>query len=316
MSYWVGVWKRLRHHKLAVAGFAVFVTLVLTSAFVPLISPYGVEDMDLESLFAPPSRAHPFGTDELGHDVFVRIMYGGRISLFVGVAAATSSALLGTAIGLVSGFAGGWVDSLLMRFTDMMLSVPTIPVLLIGAMFLGSGLTNIIIILAIFGWMSTARLVRGVTLSLREQPFVEAARAAGAGTLRILVRHMLPNLIPIVIVAATLGVSSAILAESALSYLGLGIQPPTPSWGNMLQRAMDYILGAGGDYGQPWWLTVFPGLFILLAVLSVNFMGDGLRDAIDPRLVLGSQAGSGASAADERGGARSPQAVDAAGKAD
>ncbi|MGE5592451.1 MAG: ABC transporter permease [Betaproteobacteria bacterium] len=288
MSYWRGVWKRVQHHKLAVAGFAVFATLVLASALVPLISPHDIEDMDLENLFAPPSRSHPFGTDELGHDVFVRIMYGGRISLFVGVAAATSAALLGTAVGLVSGFAGGWVDSVLMRFTDMMLSVPTIPVLLIGAMFLGSGLANIIIILAVFGWMPTARLVRGVTLSLREQPFVEAARAAGASPLRILARHMLPNLVPIVIVAATLGVSSAILAESALSYLGLGIQPPTPSWGNMLQRAMDYILGAAGEWGQPWWLTVFPGLFILLAVLSVNFMGDGLRDAIDPRLVLGS----------------------------
>jgi peptide/nickel transport system permease protein len=159
-------------------------------------------------------------------------------------------------------------------------------------MFLGGGLTNIIVILTIFGWMSTARLVRGMTLSLREQPFVEAARASGTKTWKILWKHMLPNLFPIVIVAATLGVSSAILSESALSYLGLGIQPPTPSWGNMLQRAMDYILGAGGDYGRPWWLTVFPGLFVLLAVLSVNFMGDGLRDALDPKMVFQTTTGA------------------------
>ncbi|MEA4883249.1 MAG: ABC transporter permease [Clostridia bacterium] len=286
MSNWKSIWKRLKRHKLAAVGFGVFCTLVITAIIVPCISPYRIDDMDLMNVFSPPSRVHPFGSDELGHDVLVRIMYGGRISLFVGVAAAVSSALVGTLIGVVSGFVGGMVDGVLMRFTDLMLSVPTLPVLLIGAMFLGGGLANIIVILTIFGWMSTARLVRGMTLSLREQPFVEAARASGSKTGRILWKHMLPNLFPIVIVSATLGVSSAILAESALSYLGLGIQPPTPSWGNMLQRSMDYILGAGGDYGRPWWLTVFPGLFVLLAVLSVNFMGDGLRDALDPRMVV------------------------------
>jgi peptide/nickel transport system permease protein len=292
MTGWRNVWKRLKRHKLAAVGMGVFVTLLAASIVVPWISPYEIDDMDLWNLFAPPSKAHPFGTDELGHDVLVRIMYGGRISLFVGIAAAVSSAFLGTLVGVVSGFSGGIVDGILMRFTDLMLSVPTVPVLLIGAMFLGGGLTNIIVILTIFGWMSTARLVRGMTLSLREQPFVEAARASGTKTRKILWKHMLPNLFPIVIVAATLGVSSAILSESALSYLGLGIQPPTPSWGNMLQRAMDYILGAGGDYGRPWWLTVFPGLFVLLAVLSVNFMGDGLRDALDPKMVFQTTTGA------------------------
>ncbi len=314
MTGWRNVWKRLKRHKLAAIGMGVFLALLVAAIIVPWISPYEIDDMDLWNLFAPPSKAHPFGTDELGHDVLVRIMYGGRISLFVGIAAAASSAFLGTLVGVVSGFSGGIVDGILMRFTDLMLSVPTVPVLLIGAMFLGGGLTNIIVILTIFGWMSTARLVRGMTLSLREQPFVEAARASGTKTWKILWKHMLPNLFPIVIVAATLGVSSAILSESALSYLGLGIQPPTPSWGNMLQRAMDYILGAGGDYGRPWWLTVFPGLFVLLAVLSVNFMGDGLRDALDPKMVFQTTTGAAEPADDsvdaELGEAEEPEPVE------
>jgi peptide/nickel transport system permease protein len=284
-SYWQLVWLKFKSHKLAMIGAVILLAIVAFSVFGPLFVKVGYDDMDFSSLFSPPlTRGHPLGTDELGHDVLVRIMYGGRISLFVGFASSIITTLIGTLIGLLSGFYGGIVDRFLMRFVDVMLSIPMFPILLTLTLVFGSGIMNIILVLTVFGWMGVARLVRGLVLSIRETEYVMSARAMGVRSVRIILRHVLPNVIPIVIVSATLNMSYAILAESSLSYLGLGIQPPMPSWGNMLQRAMNYVLGTATGV-SPWWLTFFPGFFIFLTVLNVNFLGDGLRDALDPKFV-------------------------------
>ncbi len=284
-SYWQLVWVKFRSHKLAMFGAVVLIIVVAFTIFGPLFVEVGYEDMDFSSLFKPPlSQGHPLGTDELGHDVLVRVMYGGRISLFVGFASSVITTLVGTLIGLLSGFYGGLIDRFLMRFVDVMLSIPMFPILLTLTLVFGSGIMNIILVLTVFGWMGVARLVRGLVLSIRETEYVMSARAMGVRSARIILRHVLPNVIPIVIVSATLNMSYAILSESSLSYLGLGIQPPMPSWGNMLQKAMNYILGTATG-ANPWWLTFFPGFFIFLTVLSVNFLGDGLSDALDPKFV-------------------------------
>ncbi|MGJ8455185.1 ABC transporter permease [Pseudothermotoga sp. U03pept] len=285
-SYWQLVRRRFLKHRLAFVGL---VTLLLVAIF-SLVGPFLVkttyDEFDLTAIFAPPfSQHHLFGTDELGRDVLVRLMYGGRISLFVGFVSSLITTGIGLLIGLLSGYFGGIVDRLLMRFVDVMLSVPLFPVLLILTMVFGSGLTNTILVLSVFGWMGVSRLVRGVVLSLRESDYVMAARVLGTSRIKILFKHILPNVMPITIVSATLNLSYAILSESSLSYLGLGIQPPTPSWGNMLQRSMNYILSTGHSSVVPWWLVFFPGFMIFITVLSVNFLGDGLRDALDPKFV-------------------------------
>jgi peptide/nickel transport system permease protein len=205
-------------------------------------------------------------------------MYAGRISLVVGYVTAVGVSIVGALLGALAGFYGGWVDSVLMRFVDILIAVPTLPLyLILAALIPGGGVGRIVLIFTVFGWTTVARLVRGQILSLKGQDFVEAGRAMGASDVRIILRHLIPNALAPVIVAATLTVGNAILGESALSYLGLGIQPPIPSWGNMLQRAQEYLLKAS-------WLAVFPGIFIFVTVLSFNFLGDGLRDALDPRL--------------------------------
>jgi peptide/nickel transport system permease protein len=214
----------------------------------------------------------------LGRDVLTRIMYAGRISLVVGYVVALAISVVGALVGAIAGFYGGWLDSLLMRLVDMLISIPLLPLyLILAALIPGGGVGRIVLIFTVFGWTTVARLVRGQILSLKTADFVEAGRAMGASESRIILRHLIPNAMAPVIVAATLTVGNAILAESGLSYLGLGIQPPIPSWGNMLQRAQEYLLKAS-------WLAVFPGLFIFFTVLSFNFVGDGLRDALDPRL--------------------------------
>lgn len=277
-GYWQIAWRRLRKHHLATGGATVIVLLVLLSIAAPWIAPYRFEDIDLLNRFARPfSPGHPLGTDDLGHDVLTRLLYAGRVSLIVGFAAAISTVAVGTLVGVVAGFYGRVVDNVLMRLTDIVLTLPVFGVLLLLGRYFGGGILPIVAIIGLLGWTVTGRLVRGEVLRLKGQDFTDAARAMGAGDTRIILRHLLPNSIAPIIVAATLGVGGAILTEAALSYFGVGIQPPTPSWGNMLQNAQSYL------WTSPW-LAFWPGMMIFLTVLCFNFFGDGLRDALDPRL--------------------------------
>jgi len=278
-SYWQIAWRRFKHHRVALLGGAVILIFLLLAIFAPYLTPYSFEQIDLLNRKAPPTLKHPLGTDDLGHDVLTRLLYAGRISLTVGFSAAITSAVFGTLIGSLAGFYGRWLDNILMRITDIMLSIPDLPVIIILARYMGGSVLGIVFVLTLFAWMGTARLVRGEILKLRNQDFTEAARAMGASDARILARHLIPNALAPVIVAATLTVGSAILLEAALSFLGVGIQPPTPSWGNMLQNAQGFIWTAP-------WLAVWPGAMIFLTVLCFNFLGDGLRDALDPRLKI------------------------------
>lgn len=278
-GYWEIAWRRFKKHRTAMFGGVVILLFIATAVFASVLTPYKFDQIDLYNRKAAPSWQHPMGTDELGHDVLTRLLHAGRISLTVGFVAAITAVILGTLVGATSGYFGGWPDNLLMRFTDIMFSIPDLPVLIVLARYMGGSVVGIIIVLSVFAWMGPARLVRGELLRLRTQDFTDAARALGASDSRILFRHMIPNALAPVIVAATLTVGGAILSEAALSFLGIGIQPPTPSWGNMLQNAQDFI------WTTPW-LAVWPGAMIFLTVLCFNFLGDGLRDALDPRLKL------------------------------
>jgi peptide/nickel transport system permease protein len=275
---WQLAWRRFRAHRLAVASVAILLTLAMLAAAAPFISHHDPERPLLNDIFLSPSFAHPMGTDSLGRDLATRILYGGRISLTVGVLAMTVAMTLGILIGGVAGFYGGAVDGLLMRFVDMMLSFPRLFLLILFSVAFHGALIMVVVVLGGLSWMTVARLVRGAFLSLKQREYVEAARSVGARNQSLIWRHILPNALAPVIVAATLGVASAIIAESTLSFLGLGIQPPTPSWGNMLKDAPSEMAIAP-------WTAVFPGLAIFLAVVSINFIGDGLRDALDPRHV-------------------------------
>ena len=280
-TQWGMAFERFRAHRPAVVGIAVLSALALLCAAAPLVSPYDPEKTALLLIYEPPSPAHPFGTDGIGRDLATRILYGGRVSLSIGLLAVAVAVSLGTLVGVIAGFYGRWVDSVLMRFVDMMYSFPRLFLLILfGVIFKGMTLPVIVTVLGLLSWMSTSRLVRASFLSLKQREFVEAARSIGASDRRIIVRHILPNSLAPIIVAATLGVAAAIIAESTLSFLGLGIQPPTPSWGNMLKDAPS-------EMDKAPWMAIFPGLSIFLAVVSINFIGDGLRDAFDPRHVLG-----------------------------
>lgn len=277
-SYWQVAWRRFLRHRLALIGGAVALALTLMAVLAPWLAPHAADRINLSDRWVPPRLANPFGTDELGRDVLTRIMFAGRVSLVVGYVTAIAISIVGAFVGAIAGFYGGWLDSVLMRLVDVLIAVPLLPLyLILAALIPGGGVGRIVLIFTAFGWTTVARLVRGQVLSLKGQDFVEAGRAMGASEARIILRHLIPNALAPVIVAATLTVGNAILAESGLSYLGLGIQPPTPSWGNMLQRSQEYLLKAS-------WLAVFPGVFIFITVLSFNFLGDGLRDALDPRL--------------------------------
>jgi peptide/nickel transport system permease protein len=271
------VWQRLKNNRIAMAGIAVVVFLFVLSLLAPWLTPYDPEAIDAWNVLMPPSPDHLFGTDELGRDVLTRVLYGARISLKVGFVAVGIAIMIGTAAGLLAGYYGGWLDALLMRFVDIMLCFPTFFLILAVIAMLEPSIWTIMAIIGLTGWMGVARLVRAEVLSLREREFVMAARALGASDLRIIVRHILPNALSPVLVSATLGVAGAILTESALSFLGIGVQPPIPSWGNILTSGKDYIEFA-------WWLSLFPGLAILVTVLSYNLVGEGIRDALDPRL--------------------------------
>jgi peptide/nickel transport system permease protein len=269
------VWRQLRRHRPAMASLVVFVVIAVACLAAPLIAPYRFDAIDLSGLRQAPSLHHLMGTDNLGRDLFSRVLYGGRISILIGLLSAALATGAGTLVGAVAGYYGGFVDSLLMRFTDVAYAIPTLPLLIVLASYTQADATSIAVIIGLLSWMGTARVVRAEVLSLKTMPFVEAARALGAPTRRIIGRHVLPNAVGPIVVGATLAVGNAIIAESSLSFLGLGVQAPVPTWGNLLQDATSSM----ATYP---WLTIFPGLAILVVVLAVNFLGDGLQDALDP----------------------------------
>ena len=268
--------ERFNENRFAAAGLVVIVALFLVSLSASFITPYYPDAIDAWHVLLPPSADHWFGTDELGRDVFTRVIYGARVSLKVGFVAVGIAVLIGTVVGLFAGFYGGWVDSLLMRVVGIMLCFPTFFLILAVIAMLEPSIWYIMVIIGLTGWMGVARLVRAEVLSLKSRDFISAARVLGASDRRIIFRHILPNALSPVLVSATLGVAGAILTESALSFLGIGVQPPTPSWGNILTSGKDYIEFA-------WWLSLFPGVAILVTVLSYNLVGEGIRDALDPR---------------------------------
>ncbi len=275
-GYWAGVWRRFKKHRLAMVSWYFLLTLVVAVVVVPEILPYRYDQVSLQERFLPPSWHHPFGTDELGRDVFTRVLHGGRVSLAVGFSVALSSMLLGGFAGCASGYVGGAADNLMMRVVDIAQSLPRVAVLLVLSKVLGGGMFNLIMVLVLLEWTDVARLARGVVLSVKAQPYIDAARAGGISDVRILTRHLLPNTMAPLIVSATLDAGRAIRSETTLSFLGLGIAPPLSSWGNLLSNASAYYFTAP--------LLVFiPGLFIFVTLLSFNLLGDGLRDAMDPR---------------------------------
>jgi len=271
------LWKRLKRNRLALTGGATVILLFLIAMLSSIISPYDPNEIDRAHILEPPSIHHLLGTDDLGRDVLSRMIYGSRISLAVGFIAVGIATVIGIFFGALSGYYGGWIDRIIMRFVDIMLSIPTFFLILAVIAFIGPGIWNIMIVIGLTSWMGVARLVRAEFLSLKEREFVLAARALGASNMRIILHHIMPNSMAPVFVSAVLGVASAILVESALSFLGIGVQPPTPSWGNILTLGKDNIEIA-------WWLSVFPGMAILITVLAYNLVGEGLRDALDPRL--------------------------------
>lgn len=277
-SYGLRALRRFLRHRLAVAGLVFLLLMAVVVIVGPMLSPYEFDQQDFALIGSPGpiGREHWLGTDELGRDMLTRLIQGGSVSLAVGLAGAVLATLVGTTIGALSGFYRGWTDALLMRFTDVMLSIPTLPLVLLLSGLFRPGPTLLVGIVGALIWMGTARLVRSQFLALREREFVEAARALGAGGPRLMLRHILPNAVGPITVAATLAVGHAILLESTLSFLGFGIQPPVPSWGNLLNTASSWLSVAP-------WLAIPPGLCILFTVLSVNFLGDGLRDALEPR---------------------------------
>jgi len=289
-SLWAESWRRFKRHRLAYWSLWLLAALVLAVLVGPLFYKVGINDVDFKARLATPSLQHPMGTDDLGRDILARVLYGGRISLAVGLAAMLMAVTVGVFIGAVAGMARGWVDAALMWLTDLFLSLPQLPLLLLliflfreplkAAFGLEAGIfILIVLVIGGFRWMPVARLVRAQFFSLREKEFVEAARALGASVPRQVMRHILPNSLGPVIVAGTIDIAAAIIAESTLSFLGLGFPPDIPTWGRILYDGRDYM-----DLAMHW--ALFPGIAIFLTVLTINFIGDGLRDALDPRRVL------------------------------
>ena len=283
------VWRRFRRHRLGLLGITVIGLIAVACILAPWIAPYTFDKPDTANMMGAPSASHWLGTDELGRDVLSRLLYAGRISLLVSLVATLLSIVIGVLVGSIAAYFGGALDTLLMRFTDIMLSLPSLPLLLIFSKTLrdfgplrralgdNTSVVIIITVLTIFGWMNVARLVYGSVLSLKAREFTEASRALGASSFRIIFTHLVPNSAAPIIVAMTLGIGSRIIAEASLSFLGLGLVPPNPSWGSMLSGVQAYM------FRNPW-LAFYPGLTILIVVLAINFAGDALRDALDPRL--------------------------------
>jgi len=267
---------RALRNPLAFWGLVIIAVVLALALLAPLLAPYDPDAIDVKSILLPPSTAHWMGTDGLGRDVFSRMLFGSRISLLVGFVAVGIATLIGVILGAISGYYRGWVDVLIMRLVDVMLSIPTFFLILAVIAFLTPSIWNIMIVIGLTSWMGVTRLVRAEFLSLREREFVLASATLGARDHRLIFRHLLPNSLTPVIVSSVLGVASAVLVESGLSFLGLGVQPPQASWGNILTEGKEYIQFA-------WWLSFFPGMAILLTVLGYNLLGEGLRDALDPR---------------------------------
>lgn len=286
-TMWTMVWRRFRRHPGALVGAIVLTLLVMSTLLVPL-SPYDPEVSDLASKLQPPSWEHPFGTDSLGRDMLTRVLYGGRISLFVGLMVVVITLVIGVPVGAIAGYFGGWIDNFLMRVIDAMLALPSLLILiLLGAILREievpfiekNNVLSIAMVIGLLSWMTVARLVRAIFLTLRELEYIQAARALGASNIRIMLSEILPNGLGPIIVESTLEIGWAIMEESGLSFLGFGIRPPTPSWGNLLSNAQEHLT-------QHPWLAIFPGVMIFLTIISVNYIGDGMRDALDPYKVL------------------------------
>ena len=281
---WQLAWEKFAKNKVAITGAILFILIVIFVSIYPLISPYKMLEFELNTKNQPPSTENLLGTDELGRDVLLRLALGGRISILVGLMAAGVTVVLGTIIGGVAGFYGGWIDNLLMRFAEIVYSIPFYPtVISISAalMFRSTSTNKIFIVMLLIGilrWPSLARIVRGQILSLREQEFMLATEVLGLSNLSKIVRHLIPNVFPYIIVNGTLSMASAILAEASLSFIGLGVVPPTPTWGNMVERARNPQV-----FNNYYWMWVPPGMMIMLTVVSINLLGEGLRDALDPK---------------------------------
>lgn len=271
------VWKRLRKNKLALVGLGIIIVLILIAIFADFIAPYSFDEQNLQATLQFPSSKHIFGTDEFGRDIFSRIVFGSRISFQVGFIAVSIAVILGGILGAMAGYYGGIIDNIIMRAMDMLLAIPQILLAIAIVAALGPGLVNLMIAVGISSIPGYARIVRASVLSIKDQEFVEAARAAGSSNTRIIFKHIIPNVMAPIIVQATLGVALAILTAAGLSFIGLGISPPTPEWGSMLSGGRGYIR----DY---WYMTLFPGLAIVITIFGLNVLGDGLRDALDPRL--------------------------------
>lgn len=271
------IWIRLKHNTLAIAGGFLVCSVFIVALLSPALAPYNPNEIDRNSILSPPSSEHILGTDDLGRDVLSRMIYGSRVSLLVGFVAVGLSIIIGIVLGSIAGYYSGIADRIIMRFVDVMLSIPSFFLILTVIAFIGPNIWNIMIVIGVTSWMGVARLVRAEFLSLRSREYVLSAQSLGLNRTRTIVIHMLPNSLAPVLVSAILGVASAILVESSLSFLGLGVQPPTASWGNILTLGKSNIEIA-------WWLSVFPGLAILITVLGYNLLGEGLRDALDPRI--------------------------------
>ena len=272
--------RRFLRHRMAVMGAVILLVLSFAAIAAPVISPHDPVDVDIVAIKKPPTPDHLLGTDYAGRDVLSRLIWGGRVSISVGLVAAAIGVTIGTVMGLTSGFGGGWIDFWLQRVTDVVMTIPTFMITITLVAVLGPSIFNIMFVIGVFGWTGVCRLVRGETLSVRERDFVLASRCLGASSVRIMFRHILPNVVAPITVAGTFMIAGAILSEAGLSFLGLGVKMPTPTWGNMLTNAQSITILES----MPWlWLP--PGLMITLVVLSINFLGDALRDALDPRLL-------------------------------
>ncbi len=278
-SVWKIAWKRLVKNRLALVGLSIVLIIIFIAIFANYIAPYDPLKVDLSKYLLPPSRDHLLGTDEFGRDILSRIIFGARVSLQIGFFAQVISISLGTVLGLLAGFYGGWVDDLIMRIVEILFAFPFLLFVIAVVAVFGPGIQNLYLAVALIGWAGVSRIVRGQVLSLRERDFVVSARAVGAGTWRILFKHILPNALSPIIIEATLGMGGMIMLEAGLSFLGLGVQAPTPSWGSMVQAGLAYMRSA-------WWYPVFPGIVIMIVVFGFNLLGDGLRDALDPRLYI------------------------------
>lgn len=276
-SLWLNAWVRLKRNKRAMFGLYFFFFLVIVALIAPLLFPEGYDVQIIDDQYLAPSWEHPFGTDNVGRDILARICYGAKISLQLGLISVAISFVVGGIIGAVSGFYGGWVDNIIMRIMDIVQSIPNILLAIVIAATLGPGMANAMIAVGISGVPGYARIIRGSILTVRDMEYIEAARAITAGDGRIIMKHIIPNVLSPMIVQATMGIAGAILTAANLSFIGLGVQPPAPEWGAMISAGRNFIR----DY---WWMVTFPGLAIMVTVISFNLLGDGIRDALDPRM--------------------------------